>query len=94
MTTTRRVTSTDGVCLAVHESGDANATTVVLVHGYPDNHHVWDGVADVLAERGVPFLFTTGYNVDAVDVAYRDYPRCEKPLSERALFAALQPMTG
>ncbi|WP_205880241.1 response regulator [Lichenicoccus roseus] len=51
-------------------------------------------VADVLAERGVPFLFTTGYNVDAVDVAYRDYPRCEKPLSERALFAALQPMTG
>nr|WP_321984616.1 response regulator [uncultured Lichenicoccus sp.] len=51
-------------------------------------------IADVLAGRGVPFVFTTGYNVDAVDAAYRDYPRCEKPLSERALFAALQPMTG
>lgn len=51
-------------------------------------------IADMLAAGGVPFVFTTGYNVEAVDVAYRDYPRCQKPLSERALFAALKPMTG
>ncbi|WP_170212038.1 alpha/beta fold hydrolase [Saccharothrix australiensis] len=41
----------DGVRLSVHERGDRSAPTVVLVHGYPDTHRVWDGMADVLAER-------------------------------------------
>ncbi|GGU26339.1 alpha/beta fold hydrolase [Nocardioides albus] len=49
--TTRLVETTDGLRLAVHERGSADAETVVLVHGYPDNHSVWDGVAEVLAER-------------------------------------------
>ena len=29
----------------------AGRPTVVLVHGFPDNSAVWDGVADLLAER-------------------------------------------
>nr|WP_206444062.1 alpha/beta fold hydrolase [Nocardioides sp. KC13] len=45
------VETTDGLQLAVYERGPADAATVVLVHGYPDNHSVWDGVAEVLAER-------------------------------------------
>ncbi|WP_211269251.1 alpha/beta fold hydrolase [Saccharothrix syringae] len=40
-----------GVRLAVFEQGDRSAPTVLLVHGYPDTHRVWDGVAAVLAER-------------------------------------------
>jgi NAD(P)-dependent dehydrogenase (short-subunit alcohol dehydrogenase family)/pimeloyl-ACP methyl ester carboxylesterase len=36
--------------LAVVEQGDAAAPTVLLVHGYPDTHRMWDGVADRLAE--------------------------------------------
>jgi pimeloyl-ACP methyl ester carboxylesterase len=47
----RRVSSTDGVTLAVYESGDPHNPTVVAVHGYPDNHAVWDGVVELLAER-------------------------------------------
>src|SRR3954463_4606689 len=47
----RRVTSSDGVELAVYQSGAPDAPTVLLVHGYPDNHAVWDGVADLLAAR-------------------------------------------
>jgi pimeloyl-ACP methyl ester carboxylesterase len=43
--TSHRVVSTDGVSLAVHESGRPDGPVVVAVHGYPDNHHVWDGVA-------------------------------------------------
>lgn len=35
--------------LAVQFHGDANNETVVLVHGYPDTHAVWDGVAELLA---------------------------------------------
>ncbi|MGH3262620.1 MAG: alpha/beta fold hydrolase [Trebonia sp.] len=46
-----RVTSTDGVRLAVYSDGDPGATTIVAVHGYPDNHSVWDGLAALLAER-------------------------------------------
>lgn len=41
----------DGVRLYVREQGDPAAPTVVLVHGYPDNSTVWDGVAGVLADR-------------------------------------------
>lgn len=41
----------DGVELAVFERGPADAPTLVMVHGFPDDHTVWDGVAEVLAER-------------------------------------------
>jgi pimeloyl-ACP methyl ester carboxylesterase len=44
----RFVTSTDGVRLAVHESGNPDGPVLVAVHGYPDNHHVWDRVAVAL----------------------------------------------
>lgn len=49
--TPRLVTAPDGAHLAVYDSGDPEATTIVAVHGYPDNHHVWDGVVAVLSER-------------------------------------------
>jgi NAD(P)-dependent dehydrogenase (short-subunit alcohol dehydrogenase family)/pimeloyl-ACP methyl ester carboxylesterase len=46
------VTAPDGVRLAVFEWGERSAaTTVVLVHGYPDTHAVWRPVAEQLAER-------------------------------------------
>lgn len=43
-------TSTDGVRIAVHEHGDPAGPVLVAVHGFPDNHHVWDGVARELAD--------------------------------------------
>ena len=46
-----RVTSADGTNLAVYVQGVMDAPTVVAVHGYPDNHQVWDGVAAILAKR-------------------------------------------
>jgi pimeloyl-ACP methyl ester carboxylesterase len=46
---TDHITSGDGLRLAVHEQGPADAPPVVLVHGYPDNSSVWDGVAEDLA---------------------------------------------
>lgn len=51
MTSSRQVTSTDGVRLAVQEHGDPANPTLVAVHGYPDNHAVWDGVVELLRER-------------------------------------------
>ena len=37
--------------LHVTEQGDPDAPTVVLVHGYPDNSSIWDGIAERLAGR-------------------------------------------
>jgi pimeloyl-ACP methyl ester carboxylesterase len=49
--TQRFIDSTDGVRVAVYEEGNPDGPTVVLVHGWPDSHVVWDGVVPLLAER-------------------------------------------
>lgn len=41
----------DGVELAVHELGDPTAPPVVLVHGYPDTHRLWSGVARLISHE-------------------------------------------
>lgn len=45
----RSVVSPDGVELAVFAEGDPQWPAILLVHGYPDTHRVWDAVAAVLA---------------------------------------------
>lgn len=47
----RFVTSTDNVRIAVYETGSDSAPTIVAIHGYPDNHSVWNGVAAELADN-------------------------------------------
>ena len=49
-------------------------------------------VADRLVDLGVPFVFATGYSLDAIDDAYRHHPRCEKPLNIAILVATLAAM--
>jgi pimeloyl-ACP methyl ester carboxylesterase len=44
----RYVQSADGTRLAVYESGPTGRPTIVAVHGYPDNHTVWDGLTTLL----------------------------------------------
>ncbi|WP_414639165.1 alpha/beta fold hydrolase [Actinophytocola sp.] len=47
----RRWVWAGGVRLAVYEEGVEGGPTVLLVHGYPDNASVWDGVVGHLGER-------------------------------------------
>jgi CheY-like chemotaxis protein len=56
----------------------------INLHGQPSYP-----IADALIERGIDFVFTTGYGGDALNEAYRGYPRCMKPFDQQALFAAL-----
>ncbi len=57
MTVTSTITADDGVTLAVHRYTDIDPArpTILAIHGFPDNHHVWDGVADELT--GAPYNF-------------------------------------
>ena len=61
MTQSSTVIASDGVSLAVHAHTeiDRRRPTILAIHGYPDNHHVWDGVANELSGR---------YNFVAYDV--------------------------
>ena len=49
--------------------------------GYP--------VADALMERGVPFVFATGYDAAAIPSKYDAVGRCEKPVEARRIAKAL-----
>jgi short-subunit dehydrogenase/pimeloyl-ACP methyl ester carboxylesterase len=63
MAATSSVTASDGVILAVHRYTEIDPArpTILAIHGWPDNHHLWDGVAAELDRAG-------RYNVVAYDV--------------------------
>ena len=68
------VDSADGVRIAVYEEGNREGPTVVLVHGWPDSHDVWNLVADQLQDRFHLVAFdtrgvgrSTKANVDKLD---------------------------
>lgn len=46
-------------------------------------------VAALLQERGVPFVFLTGYGDRGLPERYRDVPRCEKPFDVPSIVRAM-----
>jgi CheY-like chemotaxis protein len=42
-------------------------------------------VADILAARGIPFAFVTGYEADTVDERFSDVPVLQKPIERQTL---------
>jgi PAS domain S-box-containing protein len=42
-------------------------------------------VAEILAERGVPFVFVTGYDADSVDARFTGIPILQKPIERESL---------
>src|SRR6266545_900053 len=38
--------------IGYHESGNASGFPVILLHGFPDDAHAYDGVAPLLAKAG------------------------------------------
>ena len=51
-------------------------------------------VAEVLAERGKPFIFATGYGEGGVPEKWRDRPTLQKPFGARDVEAALRKAVG
>ncbi len=46
-------------------------------------------VADILSERGLPFVFVTGYGERSLPERFRDRPALQKPFQAEQLSAAL-----
>jgi CheY-like chemotaxis protein len=46
-------------------------------------------VADALLERGIPFVFATGYDSASIPPRYKDVTRCEKPVDAPKIARAL-----
>ena len=65
--------------LAIEASIDAAILDVNIRGG-----HTY-AVADTLAERGIPFIFCSGYSDWALEERHRDRPRLSKPYSPQEL---------
>jgi CheY-like chemotaxis protein len=51
-------------------------------------------VAEVLVERGVPFVFATGYGEQGIPESYRNRPTLQKPFQQESLSRALATALG
>ena len=49
--TERIVDSSDGVRIATYEQGNPDGPTLLLAHGWPDSHVLWDGAVPLLEDR-------------------------------------------
>jgi CheY-like chemotaxis protein len=51
-------------------------------------------VANLLAARGIPFLFATGYGAQGIEEDYRGWPVLQKPFRAADLAAALDALAS
>ncbi|WP_142847104.1 response regulator [Telmatospirillum sp. J64-1] len=47
-------------------------------------------VADLLAQRNIPFMFITGYGLSGIDPAYRHVPVVQKPYAPDQVLALIR----
>lgn len=47
-------------------------------------------VADMLAERGVPFVLTTGYDASVIPGRFQGVVRCQKPMDGKQVARAME----
>ena len=87
---TKRRVQGDGVDLAVFERGQG--PTVLLVHGFPDTHAVWDAVAERLAVRFHVVTYDVRGAGDSSRPSGRDAYRFEHLVADmRAVLDAVSP---
>lgn len=46
-------------------------------------------IADMLTERGIPFVFVTGYSAESIDPRFNHIPILQKPIEPQKIWAAL-----
>jgi NAD(P)-dependent dehydrogenase (short-subunit alcohol dehydrogenase family)/pimeloyl-ACP methyl ester carboxylesterase len=62
------------VRIAVYEHGNPDGPTVVMVHGWPDSHLLWDGVVPLLTDRFRVITYDNrGVGPSSSPSSYREY---------------------
>jgi DNA-binding response OmpR family regulator len=73
--------------VAIAQSGDFSLAVLDVNLGGSANSFP---VADILTERGIPFLFSTGYGRGAIDPRFAARPALQKPFRQEALAEAIR----
>lgn len=69
-----RLVRNGAVEIAVYEQGNPTGETVLLLHGWPDSHHMWDGVVPLLGDRfRVVTVDNRGHGNSTNPRSYRDF---------------------
>jgi CheY-like chemotaxis protein len=80
-----RATSIDDALALLQANSDIDAAILDIKLGNEDA----DRVAQALADRGIPFVFLTGYVQSALADRFPDAPVCEKPTTMDVIVTAL-----
>lgn len=67
---------------------DADKVDAAILDINLDGEKVYP-LADILAERDIPFVFATGYETSPMPTKYRGYVLCEKPTELAVIAVAL-----
>jgi NAD(P)-dependent dehydrogenase (short-subunit alcohol dehydrogenase family)/pimeloyl-ACP methyl ester carboxylesterase len=88
----QRMVRNGGVEIAVYEQGNLDGETVLLLHGWPDSHHMWDGVVPLLAERfRVVTVDNRGHGNSTNPRSYRDFTLAALASDYLAVIEAVSP---
>ena len=68
--------------------GDGNAIDAAVLDVHLRGEMVFPA-ADLLFERGTPFVFTTGFDASMIPKRFAQVSRCEKPLDMNQLIRAV-----
>ena len=69
-----RFVSNGDVRIAVYEQGNPDGPTLVMVHGWPDSHALWDGMVPLLTEKFRVITYDNrGFGPSSSPKSYREY---------------------
>lgn len=88
----RRIVHNGDVEIAVYEQGNRDGETLLLLHGFPDSHHMWDGVTPFLTERfHVVSVDNRGHGQSSNPKSYREFTVASLASDYRAVIEAVSP---
>lgn len=82
--------ASQGLALAELERQQPDAAVVDINLGFGPSF----ALARTLRERGLPFVFTTGYDQEVIPPEFNDVERLEKPLQLRRVVGAVAKLVG
>lgn len=87
-----RVVRNGDVEVAVYEQGNPAGETLLLLHGFPDSHHMWEAVTPFLTERfRVVTVDNRGHGQSSNPKSYRDFTVASLAGDYHAVIDAISP---